>query len=83
MPHIVERVARLFAVKPKNAGVPAKKTVVSSFGSGGAQQETGWVRISSQPKASEIDYGKMGRNADDLIMDGKAILKSGRKVQWA
>ncbi len=82
MPHIIERVARLFAVKPKNAGTPIKKPVVSSNGTSGEVDE-GWVRISTQPKASEIDYGKMGRNADDMIMDGKAILKSGRKVQWA
>jgi hypothetical protein len=83
-PGIVQRVAKLFAVKPKGAGiVAAKKPVVTATNGNGKQPDRGWERVSAQPKFADIDTAAMGRNYEDMILDGKAILKSGRKVVWA
>ena len=81
-PGIVQRVARLYALKPKNAGTQTVKKPVAQPASGG-RQEQGWERVMVQPKASQLDYAAMGRNAEDMIMSGKAILKGGKKVQWS
>ena len=90
-PAIVQRVAKLFAVKPKGA-VAVVKPKVGQAATSGAKVDEGWSRISAQPKAGEIDYGKTAAEArkvkhsygaDDFVMEGKAVLKSGRKVTWA
>jgi hypothetical protein len=86
-PSIVQRVAKLFAVKPKNAGaISIKKPIVAAAnGNGkGATPPANWVRWNegTPPRANLIDYGKMGRNADDMILAGKYILKDGRHVLW-
>ena len=79
-PGLIPSVARLFAVKSKVAPVAAKKPVVMN---GKPAEATGWVQISQQPKAAQIDYGKMGRGAEDMLLENKAILKDGRRVTWA
>lgn len=81
-PAIVSRVAKIFAVKPKNAGAVVKKPVTQTT-TAAAKVERGWETVSRQPNPGQIDYRAMGRNADDLILSNKAILKDGRKVQWA
>lgn len=82
-PGIVQRVAKLFAVKPKGAGPVAVKTTPAANGNGVATQDKGWERIGKQPSFKEIDTAAMGRNYEDMIMSGRAILRGGRKVQWA
>lgn len=78
-PAIVQKVARLFNVKPKispsgtkvvNKAAPVTQTAVPK----------GWERISRQPTPGEIDRV---RTTADMIMDNKAIMKSGKKVMWA
>lgn len=81
-PGIVQRVARLFAVKTKAAGKAVAKPAIKP-GNGAKPSERGWETIARQPTAGQIDYRAMGRNADDMILANKAILKDGRKVQWA
>jgi hypothetical protein len=76
-PAIAQRVAKLFAVKPKGGPVAVKKAPVAAQAT--AKTEQGWVRTTQQPKAGEIDYSKTN---DDMIMDGKAVLKGGKRVQW-
>lgn len=79
-PTIIPKVARLFNVKPKGGPVIAgKKPVVAA---NGKTPERGFEKVSAQPKASQIDYAAMGRGADDMLLDRKAILKGGRKVIW-
>ena len=77
-PAIVQRVAKLFAVKPKGGPVAVKKPVVAANGNG-HKQEANWTRISNQPSAREIDYGKTN---EDMIFAQKAVLKDGRRVNW-
>jgi hypothetical protein len=36
-------------------------------------------RITQAPKPVEIDYS---RTTDEMILDGNAILKDGREVNW-
>lgn len=83
-PNIVQRVARLFNVAPKNAGAQSgvKKPVPATPAASGPES-TAWVRISGQPKFKDMDTSAMGRNYEDLIMSNKAILRDGRRVQWA
>jgi hypothetical protein len=77
-PSIVQRVAKLFAVKPKNAGAVIKKTPAQATVATKADQ--GWVKISAQPNASSVNRSA---TTDDMILNNKAILRDGRKVQWA
>lgn len=37
------------------------------------------MRVASRPAAENIDYA---RTSDDMILDGKAFLKTGKQVQW-
>lgn len=78
LPDIVQRVARLFNVKPKNAGNGVKKPVVATAAT--TKIDQGWVRVAKMPSLSAIDRSK---TTEDMAYDGKAILKDGRKVQWA
>jgi hypothetical protein len=77
-PSVVQRVAKLFAVKPKGAGIAVVKKPVATNGNG-VKQEANWTRISQQPSAREIDYGKTN---EDMIFAKKAVLKDGRRVNW-
>lgn len=79
-PAIVQRVARLFAVKPKNAGPAVVKKPVAQVTANGKAPERGWEKISAQPSAAQMDRAK---TTADMILDNKAILKDGRKVAWA
>ncbi len=82
-PSVVQRVAKLFAVKPKGAGPQiVKKPAGGITATAGKPAERGWEKISAQPKPSQINYGAMGRSPEDMIMSNKAILKDGRKVTW-
>jgi hypothetical protein len=84
-PTIVQRVAKLFAVKPKNAGaISIKKPIPAAANGNGKPAPANWVRWNegTPPRPNLIDYGKMGRNADDMILEGKYILKDGRHVLW-
>jgi hypothetical protein len=79
-PSIVQRVAKLFAVKPKAAGngvVKAKPAIVN--GNGAAKQDPGWIRISAMPKPQDIDRRK---TTDTMILNNQAIDKNGRKITW-
>lgn len=78
-PGIVQRVAKLFAVRPKNAGpVAVKKPAVVANGNGKAEQ--GWAHVSQMPNPSQVDRRK---TTDDMVLANRAILKDGRKVAWA
>jgi hypothetical protein len=82
-PSVVQRVAKLFAVKPKGAGPQiVKKPAGGITDTAGKPAERGWEKISAQPKPSQINYSAMGRSPEDMIMSNKAILKDGRKVTW-
>ena len=72
----IERAAKLFRVAPKNA--PATKAAPVAAATT-KPVERGWERVSGPPKPSETDRTK---TSDDMVLDGKAILKSGRKVMW-
>jgi hypothetical protein len=76
-PSIAQRVAKLFAVKPKGAVTQVKKPVVTN-----GTIQSGWEKVSQQPKFSELDRAAMGRNYEDMILDHKGILKGGRKIIW-
>lgn len=80
-PAIVQRVAKLFAVKPKGAGIAVvKKPQVAANGVAVTKPQEGWVRISGQPKPQDIDRRK---TTDTMILENKAIDKNGRKITWA
>lgn len=84
VPGVVTRVAKLFAVKPKNAGAaPVKKPVTAINGNGnGATASKDWVRVSVQPKFSDFDRTAMGRDFEDMILSHKGVLKGGKRVMW-
>lgn len=82
-PQIIQKAARLYAVKPKNAGPALVKKAAVANGSSPASVSNNWERIASQPKFKDLDTAAMGRNYEDMIMSGKAILRGGKKVQWA
>lgn len=77
-PGIVQRVAKLFAVKPKGAGPQVVKKPVAAASNGKAPDQ-GWVRISKQPSGKEIDWS---RTDEDMVMSQKAVLKDKRRVVW-
>jgi len=80
-PSIVQRVAKLFAVKPKGAGIAVvKKPQVAANGVAVTKPQEGWVRISGQPKPQDIDRRK---TTDEMILSNRAIDKNGRKITWA
>ena len=79
-PAIVQRVARLFAVKPKGAGPQiVKKPIAPGTAQAAKPAVQGWTRVNGQPTASQMDRSK---TTADMILDNKAILKDGRKVTW-
>jgi hypothetical protein len=75
-PKIIQRVAKLFAVKPKGASSAKKAAGTAEI----KPAERGWERVVDPPKHTEVDRGK---TTEDMVYSGKAVLKSGRKVQWA
>ena len=81
-PGVIQRVARLFAVKPKNAGNGAvkKAPAVAGSGNGAAKADAGWVRVSQMPSPGQVNRSA---TTDSMILDNKAVLKDGRKVVWA
>lgn len=81
-PAIIQRVAKLFAVKPKNAGaISIKKPVANGTSTGNAAPQ-GWTQVARQPQGADIDMVAMGRNYEDMIMSNRAILKDKRRVTW-
>ena len=84
MPNIVQRVAKLFAVKPKGAGpVAVKKAAPGAAPGVVAKQEQGWTKWNEQapPNAKLIDRSK---TTEDMILGNpsKYVLKDGRRVVW-
>ena len=81
-PGVIQRVARLFAVKPKNAGNGAvkKAPAFAGNGNGAAKVDAGWVRVSQMPSPGQVNRSA---TTDSMILDNKAVLKDGRKVVWA
>lgn len=80
-PGIVEKVARLFNVKPKGAGAGPVKVQPQAQRANGAQRigTTDWERITRQPGPGEWDRVK---TTADMILEQRAILKSGKRVTW-
>lgn len=78
-PQIVARVAKLFAVKPKGASATIK-TPVAGTQSAATPIAQGWTRVSAQPSASLVNRSA---TTDDMILSNRAILKDGKRVQWA
>lgn len=76
LPNIVSQAARLFNVKAKGAARPAVKGVATTTAK---PAEQGWVRVSAAPNIKDVDRSK---TTDDMVYDGKAVLKSGKKVVW-
>jgi hypothetical protein len=76
LPNIVSQAARLFNVKAKGTAKPAVKGVATTTAK---PAEQGWVRVSAAPNIKEIDRAKTN---EDMIYEGKAVLKSGKKVTW-
>ena len=67
-PGIVQRVAKLFAVKPKGAGIAAVKKPVAAANGNGAQAGTELDAHIAQPWQGDLDYAAMGGNAEDMVM---------------
>jgi hypothetical protein len=79
-PAVVQRVAKLFAVKPKGAGPQiVKKPLANGTAQPAKPVAQGWARVNGQPTAAQMDRSK---TTADMILDNKAILKDGRKVTW-
>lgn len=76
-PNIVARVAKLFAVKPKGPAQTIKTAVTPATTTSIAQ---GWTRVSAQPSPSIVNRSA---TTDDMILSNRAILKDGKRVQWA
>ena len=76
LPGIVSQAARLFNVKAKGTAKPAVKGAATTTAK---PAEQGWVRVSAAPNIKEIDRAKTN---EDMIYEGKAVLKSGKKVTW-
>ena len=76
LPGIVSQAARLFNVKAKGTVKPAAKGAATTTAK---PAEQGWVRVSAAPNIKEIDRAKTN---EDMIYEGKAVLKSGKKVTW-
>lgn len=80
VPTIIQRVAKLYNLKPRSAGTAtAKKTAQAAPGVKTLVPEKGWVRVSAPPSPRDVDRSKTN---PDMVLDNKAILKDGRKVYW-
>lgn len=78
-PQIVARVAKLFAVKPKGAASTIK-TAPGTTQTTTTPIAQGWTRVSAQPSPSVVNRSA---TTDDMILSNRAILKDGKRVQWA
>ena len=83
-PSIVQRVAKLFNVKPKGAPLNViKKPVAGAPATNGAKVEQGWTKWMQQtpPRADLVDRSK---TSEDMILSNPAryVLKDGRRVTW-
>lgn len=80
IPQIVQKAAKLFNVKPKNAGNGAAKKPPVAAGTQKAAVQ-GWTHWNkpTPPSIAELNRQK---TTDDMVMDGKFILKDGRQVLW-
>ena len=77
MPEAVKRVARRYGMI---AG-PAKPTPTGDKpNQPGAQPAAGFVRVNARPNPDDIDRAKSTR---EMLQAGRAILKNGRKIDWA
>ncbi len=77
---IVQRVAKLFAVKPKGAGTIVPKPKIEQAATNGAKPQQGWIRVAGMPKPQDVDRRK---TTDDMILANRAIDKNGRQITWA
>lgn len=76
---IIQKVSKLYNLKPRNGAQPTKKTGQAAPGIKAPAPEKGWVRISAPPQPRDVDRSKTN---PDMVLDNKAILKDGRKVYW-
>lgn len=76
VPEILRQEIRILPAKPGPKPKPIPQAIAKvPIGTG----DEGFIRVGSSPGANEIDY-KYTNNA--LYAQGKAVLKSGKKVQW-
>lgn len=76
LPNIVQQAARLFNVKPKAARTTTKTSTTTNTT---AKVDQGWTKVSGPPNSKDVDRSK---TTSDMVYDGKAILKNGKKVIW-
>lgn len=80
VPTIIQRVAKLYNLKPRSAGTQtAKKAATVTPGVKTLVPEKGWVRVSAPPNPRDVDRSKTN---PDMVLDNRAIMKDGRKVYW-
>jgi len=72
LPDATKRVMRAFGMA--NGSAPASKEPAPAT----PATPAGVMRLNGPPKAEDIDY----RKSRDILLDGKAYLKSGKLVQW-
>lgn len=53
--------------------------LMSSDGPGCTKMDSDWTDLPRRPNIKEIDYT---RTSDDMIVEGKVILKDRRRVSW-
>jgi len=78
IPNILPRVAKLFAVKAKTAQRQGQQQ--QKQGQQQQQADRGWERVAQMPAPGSVDRAK---TTADMILNNQAILKNGKKVQWA
>lgn len=82
MPDAVKRIARRYGMMsgaPAGAPKPAPTSTGQAASKPGATVQ-GFVRVNEYPKGDDIDRGKSTR---EMLQAGRAVLKSGRKIDYA
>jgi hypothetical protein len=80
MPSAVKKIARRYGMFAGPAAKPAPPNPQGQPPRNGAAPAAGWVKVNARPQAEEIDRQK---SPPEMIISGKAVLKSGRKVDWS
>jgi transposase-like protein len=79
LPEAVKKIARRYGMVSNTAPAQRQQTQQQQ------QQprvEQGWTAVNARPTAEEVDRGP-GKTTNEMILSGKAILKSGKKVDWS
>jgi hypothetical protein len=78
MPNAVQRVARRYGLVSGTA--PRQQQQTTQQQQQQPRVEQGWTAVNVRPSPEEIDRS---RTPNEMILSGKAILRSGKKVDWS